>query len=109
MSTESEFLRAIIADPDADAPRLAYAGWLEGSVDAARAEFIRVQCFLAALAEDEREYPPLREREAQLLRVHRDAWERPFRLLFGPPATTGWVRRLLTRSPPTGTVFRRGF
>lgn len=42
-----DFLRAIIAAPDDDLPRLAYADWLEESGEAELAEFIRVQCELA--------------------------------------------------------------
>lgn len=42
-------LQAIIANPDDDTPRLIFADWLEEHDDLARAEFIRVQCELAAL------------------------------------------------------------
>src|SRR6059058_2010434 len=47
---ESSLLRAVLADPDADEPRLAYADHLAESSrtnDQARAEFIRVQIELA--------------------------------------------------------------
>lgn len=41
-------LKAIVAEPDEDTPRLIYADWLdETGTDPARAEFIRVQCRLA--------------------------------------------------------------
>jgi uncharacterized protein (TIGR02996 family) len=40
-------LRAIVAAPDDDAPRLVYADWLDEHGEAARAEFIRLQCKLA--------------------------------------------------------------
>ena len=39
-----DFLQAIRADPDSDAPRLIYADWLEEQGDSERAEFIRLQC-----------------------------------------------------------------
>lgn len=51
MTDESAFLATIIANPDDDAPRLVYADWMEERGDedgVARAEFIRVQCELAA-------------------------------------------------------------
>ncbi len=48
-------MRAVLADPDADLPRLVLADWLEENGDADRAEFIRVQCRLAEL--DWRRWP----------------------------------------------------
>lgn len=47
MPTDADFLRAIIADPDNDVPRLIYADWLEEHGETARADFVRVQCELA--------------------------------------------------------------
>lgn len=41
--TERRLLDAVLADPDADAPRLAYADWAEKQGDAARAALIREQ------------------------------------------------------------------
>jgi uncharacterized protein (TIGR02996 family) len=41
------FIRAIIAEPDDDVPRLVYADWLDERGDP-RGEFIRVQCALAS-------------------------------------------------------------
>src|SRR5581483_1312804 len=106
-------LRPILADPAADGPRLAYADWLDETGDADRAEFIRVQCALAALPVDEREYHPLRQREAELLEQHRAEWVRPVRSLVRPeeePAR-GWRRWF--RRPPSDEEwfadFRRGF
>lgn len=49
--SHSDFLRAIIAAPADDLPRLAYADWLEESGEPERAEFIRVQCEIAELEE----------------------------------------------------------
>src|SRR5438270_1476016 len=103
MPTAADFLMAILADPDADAPRLAYADWLEDDGDADRAEFIRVQCALAAMPDGERKYHPLRRTEAHLLKQHRDTWLQPIRDLLAPaedpPAGwRGWFRR--SRSQP---------
>jgi uncharacterized protein (TIGR02996 family) len=68
------FLKAILADPDDDAPRLAYADWLDEAGDSDRAEFIRVQIALANLPRDDPQRPPLIERERQLLLEHAPDW-----------------------------------
>lgn len=49
MTDRDAFLAGILANPDADLPRLAYADWLDeqgNEGDSARAEFIRLQCEL---------------------------------------------------------------
>jgi uncharacterized protein (TIGR02996 family) len=48
MTHHNGFLQDIIEHPEDDAPRLIYADWLEEHGDSDRAEFIRVQCELAA-------------------------------------------------------------
>lgn len=45
---EAALLAAVLADPDDDLPRLAYADWLEEHDQPERAEFIRVQMELAS-------------------------------------------------------------
>lgn len=47
--TDADFMRAILADPDDDTPRLVYADWLDERAGgySPRAELIRVQCELA--------------------------------------------------------------
>ncbi len=58
MTTEADFIRAVCADPFDDGPRLLMADWLEergGPGDGDRAEFIRVQCAIAAGAGRETE------------------------------------------------------
>ena len=52
LSDRDALLAAIRANPDEDTPRLMFADWLDESGDANRAEFVRLQCELAA-AEDE--------------------------------------------------------
>jgi uncharacterized protein (TIGR02996 family) len=76
MTTADAFLQAILDDPDADAPRLVFADWLEEHGDAERAEFIRVQCAL--------DRPPsgghvadLWARQGDLLAVHEGEWAAP--------------------------------
>jgi uncharacterized protein (TIGR02996 family) len=74
---ESAFLRDIRANPDEDAPRLVYADWLEehgGEQGAARAEFIRTQCALACLGEDDPRRSELEARTAGLLEAHGQRW-----------------------------------
>lgn len=68
--TEAAFLRGIAAEGDSDTGRLAYADWLDERGDADRAEFVRVQCALAAgpVTQD------LRDRERALLDAHRGEW-----------------------------------
>jgi uncharacterized protein (TIGR02996 family) len=51
MNDLDTLLRAVIAAPDEDTPRLAYADAAQEAGDEARAEFIRVQCELARLEE----------------------------------------------------------
>ena len=56
MTDESAFIRAIIADPDNDGPRLVYADWLEDRGQCARSELIRVQVELAEWGKTPRAY-----------------------------------------------------
>ena len=69
MTEEDDFLANVVADPDADEPRLAYATWLEQRADP-RGEFIRLQCERARLPADSPSYRHLLEREQQLLQSH---------------------------------------
>src|SRR4051812_25708165 len=110
MPADADFLRAIVADPDADAPRLAYADWLDECGDAARAEFIRVQCALAALPEADREYHPLTSRQDELLKTHYADWLRPYEDLLeaAVPSSRGWFGRRRSRNV-INYDFRRGF
>src|SRR5690348_225261 len=65
---------AVIADPDDNGPRLAYADLQEECGDSHRAEFIRVQCALAAMAEDDDLRFDLEKREVGLLYKHKHRW-----------------------------------
>jgi uncharacterized protein (TIGR02996 family) len=76
METEDAALwRAVVADPHDDAPRLVYADWLEEHDQPERAEFIRVQCRLAALDEDAPERWAPERRERQLWLKHKSTWK----------------------------------
>jgi uncharacterized protein (TIGR02996 family) len=74
MTDNEALLQAICADPDNVTLRLIYADWLEEHGDAARAEFIRVQCQLADMDEYDDGWPELRERELALLNRHGRGW-----------------------------------
>ena len=51
MAQEEAFLRAVLAKPNDDLPRLIFADWLDEQDQSARAEFIRVQCELTRLVD----------------------------------------------------------
>jgi uncharacterized protein (TIGR02996 family) len=114
MSPDEAFLlRAVLAAPDADEPRLAYADHLAQSSrtsDQARGEFIRLQIELARMPDEDTSWPTLIGRERELLARYRTSWERPLRDRFKPPlASPGrWLRtRLFGNGGRWG--FRRGF
>jgi uncharacterized protein (TIGR02996 family) len=77
--TAVAFLRAIQDHPHEDGPRLVYADRLDEQGDADRAEFIRVQCALARLDEDDDRRAELERRETELWRDHGRAWSKPLR------------------------------
>ncbi len=81
MATAEGFLRDVLDAPDDDVPRLVFADWLDDRGDHARAEFVRVQCALAKLSEDDGRLPRLAAREGQLLRRHGKGWAGPLRRL----------------------------
>ena len=75
MSDADALLRAVLAAPDDDAPRLVYADWLEEHGDGARAAFIRSQVELARLPADDPSRVALVQTERKLLQEHRPAWK----------------------------------
>lgn len=108
-------LAAVVADPDDDGPRLAYADRLEETgADDARAEFIRVQARLAdplmapcaCLPRYTCERCVLLRRERGLL-----SGDNPGRLSSCPQPRPGWAGPLPDALPWDlgGWVFRRGF
>jgi uncharacterized protein (TIGR02996 family) len=77
---DAAFLQAICADPDADGPRLRYADYLDDKGDpasVARAEFIRVQCAMAAAEPTDPVVSNLGLREQALLGAHWRDWLKP--------------------------------
>jgi uncharacterized protein (TIGR02996 family) len=67
MSEEQALLAAIIAHPEEDTPRLAYADWLDENEAPIQADFIRTRCRLASCSAADPDYPDLIERRAELL------------------------------------------
>jgi uncharacterized protein (TIGR02996 family) len=92
MRADAGFLDAIGDKPEDDAPRLIYADWLDDHGDPARAAFIRVQCRLARLGDDDLDRVSLERQEQVLLAEHGNAW-----------------RKELPAFARKGAVFRRGF
>jgi uncharacterized protein (TIGR02996 family) len=110
---ESALLRAVLADPQADEPRRAYADFLTGSsraTDQARAEFIHLQLDLARSSGESHTWAARVGRERELLERYRAAWEKPlrdqFRPRLGSPAR--WLKSHLFGSGGLWG-FRRGF
>ena len=120
--SEADFIRAVIARPDDDAPRLIMADWLDEQGQGERAEFIRVQVALATSTEDatprpahvtelnwrrtagmraERRYQRLRRREQDLLTMYRDA--------EGWSYWTRWAPLVLRYLRGCRWSYRRGF
>ena len=66
---ERELIKDVVENPASDAPRLAYADWLDSHGQRARARLIRVQC--------QREQLQVEERE--LIEAHGEEWGRPLR------------------------------
>lgn len=84
MTQADAFLQDILAHPNDDAPRLIFADWLEEGGDVssvARAEFIRVQCVLAAGQLTPQQRMDLHKRQQQILDEYGFDWARPIRRL----------------------------
>jgi uncharacterized protein (TIGR02996 family) len=67
------FLDTIRAAPEDDGPRLVYADWLEERGDP-RGEFIRVQCVLEHMSDDEPTRGELEAREQEIFAEHGKEW-----------------------------------
>lgn len=110
---QEALLLPIRREPDADAPRLHYADWLQRSphaADQARAEFIRLQIDLARATNEHPHWPTMIGRQRELLQQHRTTWERSLRRRCQSKwhASTRWLK---ARFFSTGGVwgYRRGF
>jgi uncharacterized protein (TIGR02996 family) len=103
MSDERALLAAIYDNPEEDTPRLMYADWLDeqgGAANAARAEFIRVQCECSRL-DDLRDqykerYEQLEARAQELEKQYRKQWlaEFPSPNVGDNPYSHGFLNRM---------------
>lgn len=71
---ERAFFDRIRDDPADDGPRLIYADWLAEHGEPDRAEFVRLQCALDRLPDDDPRRPDLRERERLLVEANEARW-----------------------------------
>lgn len=121
-----EYLRAILAYPDDDGPRLVAADWWDEQGVCSRAEFVRVQCELEAhpIVQAERQgkagiwkfsqmdcVRALRRREGELFAAVADEAMHAGRGLWGLPwRVTGWsLNRVNMDDAGLSAEFRRGF
>jgi uncharacterized protein (TIGR02996 family) len=77
MSEQEDLYRAVLANPDDDAPRLIYADWLDEHGQPERAEFIRIQCAMERIPLGTTRWQPLSERAKRLERQWRPVWTAP--------------------------------
>jgi len=80
MVAADAFLQAILDHPEADAPRLVYADWLEEQGEPL-AELVRVQCQLARLGESDPTRDRLLDRQEKLLEHFGALWSGPLQEL----------------------------
>jgi uncharacterized protein (TIGR02996 family) len=104
---QAALFRAICESPEADAPRLAYADWLEKHGDPDRAEFIRLQVGREAdtISHDRR--TAAHDRVYELFRQHGSGWEAE----LPRPDGVEWVLGgpgAFRRGFPFGVSFRDG-
>jgi uncharacterized protein (TIGR02996 family) len=74
MTDGDALYRAILDQPDDDAPRLVWADWLEEHGDPERAAFVRLQCEWAALDPGDPRQDELWEQWGRLLERNRVRW-----------------------------------
>jgi uncharacterized protein (TIGR02996 family) len=73
-SHDHDFIQQILASPEEDGPRLAYAEWLAEQGERERAEFIRCQIEAARLAPQDPRREEAAARANQLLQAHEAEW-----------------------------------
>lgn len=98
------FLTEVRANPDDDTPRLILADWLTDHDEPERGEFIRLQCRLAKMKEDDPQRRPLEEQERSLFATHKLNWLGP---LFGVIDRSHGHRGLLTVQAQTRKLLGR--
>jgi uncharacterized protein (TIGR02996 family) len=97
MPTEPELLRAVLDDPDADAPRIAYAAHCDAEGDP-RGQFVRIQLEIARLRRRDPSDPFARIRSYdadELLAAHDARWAAPVaRWTSGHVFVRGFVEKI---------------
>lgn len=83
---ERAFFDRIRDEPDDDGPRLMYADWLDENGQPERAEFIRLQCALARLPDEDPRRPAIRERDRELSEANVATWSASIK-----PFVDDWV------------------
>src|SRR4051812_9175502 len=102
MTHEDAFLQAIAEAPDDDAPRLIYADWLDDHGEPAFADFIRVQCEIARLCEENDRWLEWKLREEAIWKELVTRWAEPFRVLhLTRPKPENFQRGLLRLADAT--------
>lgn len=113
MNHEQAFLQAIREAPDDDAPRLIYADWLEeqgGASRSARADFIRIQCRLDEMPDDDPARDRLEDEVADLLAEHEAEWTQSVHGIAEDwRFTRGFIERICIRSESLLTHAERLF
>jgi uncharacterized protein (TIGR02996 family) len=107
MNEREALLRAICENPDDDTPRLVFADWLQDYGDEARAEFIRVSCYMRMPELSDVEFRALSARAAELHRASGREWKRELPQMPHSIIESEW-RRVATPGLQWGE-FRRGF
>ncbi len=108
MTDRDALIRAVIAAPENDLPRLVFADWLEEHGEPTRAEFIRLQCELGQVEEFGPRWRALRERAEKLLGPNREKWSQELagRKLLNVEFRRGFVGEATVSSdagqPPPG-------
>jgi uncharacterized protein (TIGR02996 family) len=102
MSTASELLAAILANPQEDTPRLVFADYLEENDQPERAEFIRVQIERAGLPFWELRAKQLWHRERVLLARHGQRWLNELDRIEG--VEWGWFERGFVKAVHVDTL-----
>jgi uncharacterized protein (TIGR02996 family) len=116
---EAALLRGVLLEPEADLPRLVYADWLEergGEGDADRAEYIRLGVGTARREPDPRTgweihvaLQQARHREAELLALHRERWQAPWKSAAARKACAECPAERCGCLPTPDLIWRRGF
>jgi uncharacterized protein (TIGR02996 family) len=83
---ERAFFDPIRDAPSDDGPRLIFADWLDEHGQPDRAEFVRLQCALHRLSEDDPRWPEVRDRERGLSEANESRWSAEL-----APLVTDWA------------------